>query len=559
MKTIIYQIFTRLWNKEGENVYNGNLKQNGCGKMNDFTTESLKRIKELGVTHIWFTGLIEHATTTNYSKFGIARDHSAMVKGKAGSPYAIKDYYDIDPDLAVCTEKRMEEFEALVQRTHDAGLKMVIDFVPNHVAREYHSDHLPQGTTDLGAEDNRNQAFCPTNNFYYIPNNSLHCTFDMKGDEPQPYQEEPARATGNDCFTASPGKNDWYETVKLNYGIDYVGGGTKRFEPRPSTWDKMRDILLFWAGKGVDAFRCDMAEMVPCEFWEWAVSQVKDSYPNILFIGEVYNPQLYRNYIYHGGFDFLYDKVGLYDTLRAITEGHQSAACITHRWQEVSDIQSHMLNFLENHDEQRLASDFFAGNGTNGKAALVVAATMNTNPVMIYFGQEFGERGMDQEGFSGKDGRTTIFDYWSVKTIREWLNINMNTAKLKSENRKIYSFYKKVLNLSLKEKAISEGMFFDLMYVNYDNTAFDSEHVYAYIRKAGNTAIFIVANFSNEKKEVDTIVPEHAFDYLQINEGEYVATDLLTNKKQSISLQKDHPFKTVVAPYSAVLLKVKGF
>lgn len=558
MKIIIYQILTRLWGNDNPHpVSYGDKDLNGCGTMADVSNLALKKIKDFGITHVWYTGLIAHATATDYTAYGIPKDHSAMVKGKAGSPYAIKDYYDIDPDLAR-PQRRWADFKSLVERTHRAGLGFIMDFVPNHVARQYHSIRLPEGKKGLGDDDNPTQAFSPRNNFYYIPGTPLQCRFDMKGEEDVPYTECPARATGNDCFTANPGRNDWYETIKLNYGVDYLGGGRKRFIPIPDTWQKMLDILLFWSGQGVDGFRCDMAEMVPVEFWNWAVRRVKEKFPNILFIGEVYNPTLYRDYLYRGGFDYLYDKVGLYDTLRAVTCGMRPASDITFCWQKVGDIQSHMLNFLENHDEQRLASDFFAGgDGSKGRPALVVATCMNTNPMMIYFGQELGERGMDSEGFSGRDGRTTIFDYWSVDTIRRRRNGGRYTlSRLTESEKRLHLYYHRVLMLSNREAAIREGLFFDLMYVNYENPAFRSDRLFAFVRKSKGQAIFVIANFSDEVQPVKTLVPSHAFDYLNLQEGDFEAEELLSGKKRPLSLRRDKAFDADVQPWDAVMLKI---
>lgn len=557
-KIIIYQLLPRLFGNDNPHPqFNGTIIQNGCGKMNDITTTALRKIKQLGITHIWYTGLLEHATQTDYSAFGIRKDHSAMVKGRAGSPYAVKDYYDIDPDLASQPNKRFEEFQQLLERTHREGLRFVMDFVPNHVARQYHSDTKPQGVKDLGEDDSTSQAFNQQNNFYYIPYTPLHCSFDMKGNEPQPYEEIPAKATGNDCFTPSPGRNDWYETVKLNYGVDYLGGHIQRFYPIPNTWEKMLEILLFWARQGVDAFRCDMAEMVPCEFWDWAVKIIKKQYPEILFIGEVYNPGQYHEYIFHGHFDYLYDKVGLYDTLRAVTCGNRPASDISNCWKSVGDIQSHMLNFLENHDEQRLASNFYAGSGIKGKAAATVSACMNTNPFMLYFGQEFGEQGMDEEGFSGIDGRTTIFDYWAVPTIRAWrANGTYNQAALSKEQKNIYSFYKKLLLLCRNEKALKQGRFFDVMYVNDQNPEFDAQHLYAFIRQSGNEALFIVANFSEQSKEAGIIIPQHAFDFLGIPAATYEAKNLFSGKRQKITLTPDKTIHVKIKPFDATLLKI---
>ena len=420
-KIIIYQIFTRLFgNRNVTRKVNGSVAENGVGKMNDFTPTVLRHIHDMGVTHVWYTGVIRHASQTDYSSFGIPKQSPAVVKGVAGSPYAIADYYDIDPDLAENVNCRMEEFEELVDRTHKAGMKVIIDFVPNHVAREYKSVKKPTGVKDLGQDDDKTMNFSQQNNFYYtgMPIDLSGVTAARNQDPEKPYVETPAKATGNDRFDNRPGDNDWYETVKLNYGIDYCNGRGRsyHFDPIPNTWAKMTDILLFWASKGVDGFRCDMAEMVPASFWSYATGIVKNRYPKIDFIGEVYDGNQYRTFI-SSGFDYLYDKVGMYDAVRAVIRGERPAASITYQWQTVGDIAGHMLYFLENHDEQRIASDFFCGDGNKAIPGVIVSALLMRNPFMFYAGQEFGERGMDAEGFSGRDGRTTIFDYWSLDSL----------------------------------------------------------------------------------------------------------------------------------------------
>ncbi len=559
-KIIIYQVFTRLFGNDHTDckVY-GTIEENGCGKFKDFTPRALKAIKKLGVTHIWYTGIIEHATQTNYSAFSIPCDHPAIVKGKAGSPYAIKDYYDVDPDLAVNVIHRKNEFEELVARTHEAELKVIIDFVPNHVARQYHSESNPRGVQMLGAKDDVSKAFDPQNNFYYIPNTPFQGQFDLKGSADMPYTEIPAKATGNDRFDAYPTVNDWYETVKLNYGVDYVGGGVHYFDPLPGTWVKMLQILKYWAKKGVDGFRCDMAEMVPVEFWKYAIFELKRQYPHLLFIAEVYNPADYRNYIYEGGFDYLYDKVGLYDTLRAIVCKQQTAKAITGCWQSLDGIQDRMLNFLENHDEQRIASDFFAGDPWKALPALIVSTTMNVNPMMIYFGQEFGERGMDAEGFSGQDGRTTIFDYWSVETIRNWRNAGRYDGASLSENQKrLYDYYVKLLNLCHREPAIHSGRFYDLMYVNYENEAFNADRQYAFLRKYEKDLVFIIVNFEGDERDVKLNIPEHAFEYFEMSSFKTVkAKDLLTGMTEQVSFSAGIPFQTHLPAYGGKILKIK--
>ena len=536
-KIIIYQIFTRLYgNRCQTRKPFGTIEENGCGKLNDFTPTVLKQIREMGVSHVWYTGVIRHATMTDYSKYGIPRQHPAVVKGQAGSPYAITDYYDIDPDLAVDVEKRMEEFEKLVSRTHRAGMKVIIDFVPNHVARQYKSICKPAGVKDLGEDDNPNVGFDPQhNNFYYCPGQQFTPYFDLYHGEKEPYTEIPAKATGNDCFHNAPGMNDWYETVKLNYGKDYNGSWSMLNE-QCSTWHKMLDILLFWAGKGVDAFRCDMAEMVPAEFWAWATAKVRQQYPDIRFIGEVYNPNEYRHYI-ASGFDYLYDKVGMYDAMRDVICHRRNTDAITWAWQQTDDIHDHMLYFLENHDEQRIASDFFAGNGEKGVPALVVNALMQKNPFMLYAGQEWGERGMDKEGFSGCDGRTTIFDYWSFEKHFDSLTL----------------IYNKVLNIARTEKAVAEGQMFDVMYANKQYY-----RQYAFLRKAGKDILLVVANFDDAPLTMQLTIPDHAFSYLEMMEKAYEAEDLLTGNRSKLVLMRDQQIAVSLPARGAVVLKVKG-
>ena len=555
MKPVIYQLLPRLFSNTCETcVPNGDIEQNGVGKLNDITPRVLKSIKDLGVTHVWYTGVIEHAHATDYSQHGIVRDNPYVVKGKAGSPYAISDYYDIDPDIAVDVPDRMEEFENLVKRTHDAGLKVIIDFVPNHVARRYHSDVKPSGIEDFGVNDDNTYFFSPKNDFYYIPRQKFSPSIYL-GEGEAAYTEFPAKASGNDCFTAFPSQNDWYETVKLNYGVDY-GDGSRHFEPIPPVWFKMLNVLRYWASKGIDGFRCDMAFMVPTEFWKWAIPNVREKYPEILFIAEIYDVGLYREFI-NVGFDYLYDKVNLYDTLRGIQCSQVSAAQITNCWQAVDGIGDKMLNFLENHDEQRFASMQFAGNADLVTPSLIVSSTISTGPVMIYMGQELGEKAAEAEGFSGLDGRTTIFDYWSVPTLRRWYNEGKpGISKLTKQEKSLRKLYSTILNICNTESAISSGMFFDLMYVNYNNGKFNPHRQFAYLRGDEKATIVIAVNFDNIDVDVEINIPDLALKMLNIPEGEIEATELLTGEKAKKELASQVPFATKILHNSAVMWKI---
>ena len=548
-KIVIYQIFTRLFgNRNTTHKVAGSVAENGVGKLNDFDATVLRHIHDMGITHVWYTGVIRHATQTDYSTYGIPRQNPLVVKGVAGSPYAIADYYDIDPDLAENVDERMQEFEHLVERTHKAGMKVIIDFVPNHVAREYHSIKKPAGVKDLGEDDNQGMNFSPQNNFYYCPGNTFEPYLDLYAGTSEPYHEEPAKATGNDHFDHKPGQNDWYETVKLNYGVDYYAGGIGYFNPVPDTWFKMRDILLFWASKGVEGVRCDMAEMVPVDFWRWVIPEVRRQYPDYLFIGEVYNPALYRQYV-EAGFTYLYDKVGMYDTLRDVTAG-SSATRITGAWQSTDDIADHMLYFLENHDEQRIASQFFAGDAFKSVPAFVVSTLFRSCPYMHYFAQEYGEKGMDKEGFSGCDGRTTIFDYWSVDTM-----CRADEGKLTDDEKALADIYSRIMNFARTDKTVS-GQSYDLMYANPHSASFNPDRQYAFLRRSGRQLLVVVVNFDSLDRNIKLNIPEHAFEYLNLPDGKDIeGEDILTGASVAVRLSSQEPLSIIVPKNGAAILK----
>lgn len=565
----IYQVFTRLFrNDSGKNKKFGNIAENGVSKFNHFDSTALDAIRDLGITHIWYTGIIRHATCTSYKTDGIPDCSPTIVKGVAGSPYAITDYYDVNPDLSEDVSKRMSEFENLVKRTHKHKLKVIIDFVPNHVAREYKSICKPIKTKDLGESDNTVKQFDAQNNFYYLP----YLTFEQPDGISFPYttkakayKEYPAKATGNDAFTPKPSINDWYETVKLNYGVDIMNGRWGHFHPIPNTWIKMKDILLFWAKKHVDAFRCDMAEMVPVEFWEWAIKEVKKEYPDIQFIAEVYNPGEYHNYLFRGGFDYLYDKVGLYDIVRSVTQQYCGAQEFSGFWKNRDNsINPYMLRFMENHDEQRIASPQFAGNAVSGIPGMVLSGTMHSCPLMIYFGQEIGESATDEEGFSGKDGRTTIFDYWKITEYQKWVNKGaFDGALLNDKQKYLQTFYKKLLHARLTFDALIQGDFYDISYANTNNDT-NLEKIYAFVRHSAKQKLLIVLNFDIQNGYCLKIkLPEHLFEYIGMpKRATYSAIDYF-EEEMSISFSGHSAIKEgidmEIKPSSALLFDITHY
>lgn len=560
----IYQVLVRLFgNNVTSPVFNGSREENGVGKMSAFTPHVLKQIREMGFTHIWYTGLIEHARCQGNPEYGIPDGNPRIIKGKAGSPYAICDYYDIDPDLADSVPNRQAEFDDLVRRTHAAGLKMVIDFVPNHVARQYHSDVRPEA--DFGRNDHSEWHFSPLNDFYYTAE-PLHLPegsgTKIDGAQVPDYEENPAKVTGNDQFSAWPSVNDWYETVKLNYGVDYQNNRNCQFEPHPVVWQKMTDILCYWAARGVDAFRCDMAEMVPVEFWQYAIAEVRKKYPDIQFVAEIYGPSAYKDYIYRGGFDYLYDKVGLYDTLRGIICNGEPASNLTRCWQNLDGIDCHMLRFLENHDEQRIASRFFAGNPRKAIPAMIVAATLNQGAVMVYFGQEVGEPAVGATGFSGDDGRTTIFDYSNVPAFQRWYNGGKaDGALLSTDERELRDFYCRLLRLASTEPCFTSGRFYDLMWANNCNV--DASKVYAYLRHIEGRAMLVVVNFDSENaKSFHLRIPAHAFSVVGISAGDRLslttAFGAISNETVSFQQVMNSGINVHLQPMSGIVYAVTG-
>ena len=577
-KPIIYQILPRLWGNNTEKLQKrGSLEQNGTGKFNDIDSKTLEYIKWLGCSHVWFTGVIRHATKSNTC--GCLPSHPQIVKGEAGSPYSIENYYDVNPYLATEPERRMAEFEELIERTHKVGLKVIIDFVPNHVSRDYgtvsaessNSDGM-SGFTCLGASDDSSRHWHTENDFFYYPDETLRlpnqdlyiseCKSLSERDFAREYKvipawladkcrvfcagaerteeeyreflsgyesilhlfvEKPAKATGNNCYRPDPSLNDWYETIKINYTDEFCG-----------TWEKMYRIVQYWASKGVDGFRCDMVELVPESFFKWLIRRIKSEFPDVIFIAEVYKKDLYRKYIREVGFDILYDKSGLYDTLRAVVEKNvsndgmpvelwQSATGITRNWQFLGDLQPYMLDFLENHDEQRFASEFFGKDARNSFAALYVSLFLNRAPFMLYFGEEMGERGMDEEGFSGKDGRTTIFDWWSIGSVRalrkmiadgSYKDAAVSPEPGKSASLDVFRRYSEALKFAAEDPAVRYGTVYDLCYCNYSSDGFDKDRHFAWLRDHEDETLLFVSNFSNMEANIDLMIPEHAFEWL---------------------------------------------
>ena len=519
-KLIIYQMMFHLWGNTTTNPQkNGDSNTNGTTKFNDVSNKALKVLHDKGFTHLYTTGIVEHATKEDYSKYGCSLDHPSIVKGCCGSPFAIKDYYDVNPFLANKPEDRLIEFNSMVERIHENKLKIILDFVPNHLARNYQSNIKPEGVNDFGVDDRNDVTFSPQNNFYYLPGTEFTVPYQAEIDKNTGvYVEIPAKASGNNVFSSQPTIHDWFETVKLNYGIDYPNNGHIHFDPIPDTWHKMLEVLTYWTNFGVDGFRCDMAEMVPVEFWAFVIPKIKSINPYLIFIAEIYQPSLYADYIFKGHFDYLYDKVGLYDSLRSLMEQKHDAhtSAITKVWQQESgEFSNKMLRFLENHDETRINSPGFAQeNIWSTIPAMLITATLHGGPFMIYFGQEFGEKANEIEGFNDADDRTTMFDFWRVDSHQRWLNYGaFNHELLTGQEKDLDLFYQHLFKFVKDSNAVQMGQFFDLQYVQREN--YPSKYVYSYLRYSHDEQLLFVNNFhSSETFPLEIIIPHLAFELM---------------------------------------------
>ena len=587
MKINVYQVFTRLFgNTNDTNKPWGTLEDNGVGKFNDFSDEALKAIKDLGITHVWYTGVLHHAMVTDYSVIGIPGDDPDVVKGRAGSPYSVKDYYNVNPDLAMDPGLRMEEFEALIERTHKHGMKVIIDIVPNHVARVYHSVTNPPGVEDFGASDDLSREYLKDNNFYYIPGQPFRVPewrdgYQVLGGEDYSgadgyFNENPAKWTGNGSRSPQPDMNDWYEAVKINFGVNPEGKNDFDALPAgyenepyhvhhaywkdkkvPDSWMKYRDIALYWLDKGVDGFRYDMAEMVPVEFWSYMNSSIKMIKPDAFLLAEIYQPHIYRDYIRKGKMDFLYDKVQLYDSLKAIMQGHGSTDAIVHIQNELADIEHHMLHFLENHDEQRIASPEFAGDARLGMPAMVVSATIGSSPTMLYFGQNVGEPGNEEPGF-GAPSRTSIYDYIGVPYHQRWMNGGkFDGAALSDKERKLNEFYVTLLNFTKNSKALT-GEYREIHSYNREHTQWYNDRIFSYVRWKGEERLIILANFDpNHSFGFELQLPEEIIATWNLKDGSYTLKDQLTDRSIELTVSEGSAETRIdIEPFQSFILQL---
>jgi glycosidase len=595
----IYQLFVRLFGNTNETrKQNGTLVENGVGRFADINDAALSSIQQMGFTHVWLTGVLQQATATDYSEFGQPADDTDLLKGLAGSPYAIKDYFDVCPDYAENPAGRLKEFELLIERLHAHGLKAIIDLVANHVARSYGSCVKPDcnfGSCGCGGTgDDVTKFFNPHNNFFYLTPDrngpplrlptckdgvpvsatcqAVAAVSDRRNPNPDGGQRPPlqkcdgffegektfGRVTGNNVASWTPHLNDWYETIKLNYGFDFTDPAKSVREypnawspdkPIPDTWKKMDQVIEHWQSLGVDGFRCDMSHMVPPEVWSWAIAQARTRKPGVFFIGEAYDDDPSKvpgcdpvvsglnwgrgNVLFdllNAGFDAVYDAPA-YRALKRIYDGSGWANDLDG---EIKDafICHNSVRYAENHDEVRVAArSEWGGVGMNvGRPVSAILYGLSRGVVMLYNGQEVGEPAAGAEGFGGDDARTSIFDYWSMPEMVKWVNDHhYDGARLSPEQKSLRAFYSRLINL-VGQPAFRDGKFFPLNPANRDNPAFGrlpgeqaSGHwFYAFLRYDISTQqrFLVVANLHPKAAlpDVRVLLPENALRFLELRD-----------------------------------------
>lgn len=559
MRPVIYQLFVRHFsNMDVDGVPWGDKERNGCGTFDGVTREGLGKLVDMGITHVWLTGILRHATRTSYP--GIEGQPESIVKGIAGSPYAVTDYYDVDPDLAQNPAKRMDEFQSLVDRCHTSGLIPLIDFIPNHVSRAYKA--LSPGKEDFGVDDDISVFFKRDNSYYYLMPDIAKGSppFSLpKGDWPG--ERVHAKVTGNNAVTWQPTEYDWYETVKLNYGYDFLSGmDCCRNLPDfltyvrdvPRVWRIMDDVLTFWQNKGIGGFRCDMAHMVPMPFWKWAIARARVRDTNVFFMAEAYDDHMKTMQgspvpaLLDAGFSAIYDSPS-YKLARSIYESGNWANDFDKLNDNTNPLHEKGVRYVENHDEGRLCSALHWG----GKGEAVARAIMTLmyasgkGPVLIYNGQEVGERAEGPGGFGGDNGRTSIFDYTCLPRLAKWVAYgSFEENKLSSDERKLRDFHCDLLNF-IQHPALSNGEFYGLNWSNMKNATFGRENgeaisghwVYAFLKhdSVSGKTLLVVCNLSPELDftGLSVSLSRDALDWCGLSKEEIVLTDMLRRKTEN--------------------------
>ncbi len=495
----IYQVAPRTYAAQG----------NGAalaGKLSDMTTDRLREIRDLGIDYLWLTGVLEHAAR--------AQTDPDVVKGEAGSYYAIYDNWDVSSEIGT-----MADFEAVIERAHSVGLRVLIDFVANHTARLHRTDVVCKQHLDFGRGDRTEVAFDRDNNYYYMPNTSFtpptqtgsagsDGAFDTDIFTPGIQLESPARVTGNDIVSPNPPISDWFETVKLNYGWDLINKRAN-YSPRPRTWNQMIDVARYWVEKGVDGFRVDFAHAVPIEFWRTFAAELKAVQPQVFLLAEAYETD-YRmklpGFTFYdmldAGFDSVYNSAMYWAMHNQVQRPGDMRSAVPNRSPALAaNIVNRGFQFtqyLENHDEERVASRTFAPwigeRAQRAELGLAYTAYLGLMPgnLLMHGGQELQEDASVFGSYAGDNGKTSIFDYVYQSQTRLWQSGNRPQWMIDFRQR-----YRDLLALKRLPafSAIHKESVPSLVDLDGPNNYKEqSNWISSYIRFQGNDAYLVVTN-----------------------------------------------------------------
>jgi glycosidase len=256
--------------------------------------------------------------------------------------------------------------------------------------------------------------------------------------------------------------------------------------------------------------------------------------------------------------DYLYDKVELYDSIKHIMQGHGWTDHIPVVQEGLKDIEHHMLHFLENHDEQRIASPEFAGSALKGKPAMTVSATISSSPTLIYFGQEVGEPGAEDAGY-GKPSRTSIFDYVGVPYFQRWVNDkSYDGGQLSIEEKDLRDFYMRLLNFTINSDALL-GTYADIHTYNRQHTQNYNHRVYSFVRWSDSEKLLVVSNFdADESHQFELVIPKELIAKWALKDGSYDMMDMLyqTHIAPLVVLKGEGTIKIALAPLESFIFKL---
>jgi len=341
----------------------------------------LPRLKELGIDVLWLMPV---------NPIGVKNR-----KGVLGSYYSVKDYMSINPEFGT-----MDDFKHLVDQVHQQGMKIIIDWVPNH-----------------SSWDNPLTVSHPE--FY------LH---DSLGGFVSPF--------------------DWTDVIRF----DYSNPGLRKY---------MTDAMKWWYTQtGIDGFRCDVAHMVPVDFWNDLRASL-DSIRPVFLVAEADQPFLHEK-----AFDVTYDWK-FHHIMNSIASGKMDATMVKKHFAWVDSVypgDSYLMQFTSNHDENSWNGTEYERMGDGALCFAVLAATIPDIP-LVYTGQE-----------AGLNKRLKFFE----KDTINWGNYSLT------------SFYQKLIGLKKRNNALRNG---DGGRPVFLSTGRDSA-VVAFVRKGDDDKILVLCNLS---------------------------------------------------------------